>query len=203
VVRGFAIRHEGGVVLFDTGVGYGNANIDRWYEPQNVALAEALAGAGLTLVDVVAVVHSHLHFDHIGQDSALPDVPIYVQAAEIEAAKAKLYTISEWFDRPGARIVALDGEREVLPGIVVFPTPGHTPGHQSARVDTGGGLVVIAGQAIYSAEEHRHIARTGTLLEGDPPPDPGAYLASALAIVGMGAARVVFSHDEEEWRSPA
>jgi N-acyl homoserine lactone hydrolase len=44
----------------------------------------------------------------------------------------------------------LEGESELLPGITVFPTPGHSPGHQSVAVNTEGGVHVIAGDAVFS-----------------------------------------------------
>lgn len=50
----------------------------------------------------------------------------------------------------GRMFEKLDGEAEILPGIRVFPTPGHSPGHQSVCVDTEGGVHVIAGDAVFS-----------------------------------------------------
>ena len=47
----------------------------------------------------------------------------------------------------------LDGEAEVLPGIRLLPTPGHTDGHQSVLVDTPDGLVVIGGDVAYTYDE--------------------------------------------------
>jgi N-acyl homoserine lactone hydrolase len=48
----------------------------------------------------------------------------------------------------------LDGEAEILPGIVVVPTPGHTPGHQSVVMRTADGAVVVAGQSHEDAAQH-------------------------------------------------
>jgi N-acyl homoserine lactone hydrolase len=42
---------------------------------------------------------------------------------------------------------------KVLPGIRAIPTPGHTPGHQSALVDTDEGLVVVGGDVAHTLEE--------------------------------------------------
>src|ERR671934_1150144 len=39
------------------------------------------------------------------------------------------------------------------PGHRLLPTPGHTPGHQSVRVDTPDGLVVIGGDVAYTFHE--------------------------------------------------
>jgi N-acyl homoserine lactone hydrolase len=196
VVRGFVIRHESGPILFDTGVGFGNANIDRWYQPASVRIEAALAGIGLEVTDVRAVVNSHLHFDHSGQNEAIGSCPIYVQAGELAAIDQPSFTIVEWVRFPRANYVAINGDHELAAGVRILSTPGHTPGHQSLAVETDDGLVVIAGQAIYSAAEFDHIKVTRALLEGDPPPDPDAYLASALRIVDLEPAAVLFGHDE-------
>jgi glyoxylase-like metal-dependent hydrolase (beta-lactamase superfamily II) len=196
VVRAFLIRHESGPILFDTGVGFGNADIDRWYQPESVRVDEALAASGLRLAEVRAVVNSHLHFDHAGQNQALGARPIYVQSRELAAVDRPKFTIVDWVRFPGANYVEIDGDHLLAPGVTILSTPGHTPGHQSLAVETDEGLCVIAGQAIYSADEFAHIRATRSLREDDPPPDPEAYLESALRIVDLHPVAVMFSHDE-------
>ena len=44
-----------------------------------------------------------------------------------------------WFDFTDARFESLDGDAEILPGLSVVATPGHTVGHQSVVVSTGPG----------------------------------------------------------------
>jgi N-acyl homoserine lactone hydrolase len=196
VVRGFVILHDSGPILVDTGVGFGNENIDRWYQPKSIRVDQALAGVGLDVDDLQAVVNSHLHFDHSGQNQAVGLCPIYVQSAELAAVDQPRFTIREWVRFSGANYVEVDGDREVAPGVRILPTPGHTPGHQSVAVDTDDGLVLIVGQALYSSAEYEHVAATGEMLPGDEPPDPSAYLASALRLVALDAQLVLFSHDE-------
>ena len=41
----------------------------------------------------------------------------------------------DWVDFDGATYVEHEGEVEVLPGIRLLPTPGHTDGHQVVVVD--------------------------------------------------------------------
>jgi N-acyl homoserine lactone hydrolase len=53
----------------------------------------------------------------------------------------------------GAAYVEHDGEAEVLPGIRLLPTPGHTRGHQCVLVDTPDGLVVLGGDVAYTFRE--------------------------------------------------
>ena len=59
----------------------------------------------------------------------------------------------EWFDFPGTDLRVVDGEAEVLPGLRLVPTPGHTPGHQSLLVEGGGKRALIAAQAAYTLDE--------------------------------------------------
>ena len=58
-------------------------------------------------------------------------------------------------------------------GIRIVATPGHTPGHQSLAVETDRGLVVLAGQAVYTVDEW---VGTPDELEGrTSAPDRDAY----------------------------
>ena len=99
--------------------------------------------------DVVCVINTHLHFDHCGGNRLFPGVPIHVQRLELQAP----HDPHEWVDFPGATYVEHDGEADVLPGIRLLPTPGHTRGHQSVLVDTPDGLVVIGGDVAYTFHE--------------------------------------------------
>lgn len=198
-VMGFAIRHQHGVVLFDTGIGGGNALIDRYYQPVRRSIADALADHGHHLSDVTAVINSHLHFDHCGNNHLLPGIPIYTQARELDLARSQRYTVPDWIDFPGAEYRLVDGDTRVSAGIRIIATPGHTGGHQSVVLDQADRPIVLAGQAIYSKTEYEYIAEHGMLTDDDPPPDPGGYLASANRILGLRPRRVHFSHDVAIW----
>ena len=121
--------------MFDTGVGADHPVIDDLYKPSNLKpIITALNQAGVDERDVTAIVNSHLHFDHCGQNSALPSVPIYVQAAELEAAQLPNYTVPEWAHIEPVRQRVLDGDEEIASGIQILSTPGHSPGHQSLLI---------------------------------------------------------------------
>src|SRR5262245_31976391 len=95
--------------------------------------------------DVVCVINTHLHYDHCGGNRLFPGVPIHVQARELADARGGGYTIEEWVDFDGATYVEHEGEAEVLPGIKLLPTPGHSDGHQSVIVETDAGTQVVGG----------------------------------------------------------
>ena len=112
-------------------------------------------------------------------------MPIYVQAAEWELAHTTDHTILEWIDFPGATYVPLTGDHEPFDGFRIIATPGHTKGHQSLAVQTDQGLVVLAGQAVYTVDEW---AGEPDELEGrSGAPDRDAYDRSLERLRGAGA----------------
>jgi glyoxylase-like metal-dependent hydrolase (beta-lactamase superfamily II) len=202
-VLGFAVRHRRGLVVFDTGIGAGNPLVDRHYQPVRHALEDELARHEHRLDDVTAVVNSHLHFDHCGNNPLFPGVPIYAQAGELEAVRDPWYTVQDWVDFPGVEYRHVDGDAEVEPGMRIVATPGHTRGHQSLVLDSPAGPVVLAGQAVYSRTELDAIIETGSIPPGDAPPEPEQYLASARRLIELEPRRVHFSHDPEIWEPSA
>ncbi len=155
-VHGFAIRHPDGVILVDTGVGVGNDLIDQLYQPTIVDLEKALLGQGIDVRDVVAVVNSHLHFDHCGQNPLLfgGAVPFFAQAAEIDAVDAESgYTDRSWALAPWAQRRRIVGDEEIAEGVTIIATPGHTAGHQSVLVEAGDRRVVIGAQVVWHGPE--------------------------------------------------
>ncbi len=196
LIQAFLIHHPGGPILVDTGVGTGHDGIDKLYSQELVPLTDALSAAGCVLSDVVAVINTHLHFDHCGQNRLFAGIPIYVQAAEYEAAAAYAYTVLEWVRFDGATYEQHSGDAEIASGVALVAMPGHTPGHQSVRVETDGGLIVIAGHAAYTAAEY----------EGDEPSpggdwDDAEYARSLALLRSLRAKRVYFSHDATVWSS--
>jgi glyoxylase-like metal-dependent hydrolase (beta-lactamase superfamily II) len=194
----FAIRNSNGVALFETGMGWGNAYLDKHYQPVHRPLLEVLGEHGVHRDDVYAIVNSHLHFDHCGGNPFFPGVPIQVQPQELEAAHGSNYTAIDWVDFPGASYTEHDGDYEIAEGIRVLATAGHTIGHQSVSLLTTDGQIVLAGQAIYSRDECAFIERNGKL-PPDEPSEPGEYLHSALRLIRMNPLEIHFSHDSRVW----
>jgi len=133
----WTIDHAAGLVLVDTGLIDTRPEIEDMTptpHPENIPR------------DVACVINTHLHYDHCGGNRLFPGVPIHVQARELADARSlENYTIREWIDFDGATYVEHEGEVEVLPGIRLLPTPGHTDGHQSVVVETDSGTSVLGG----------------------------------------------------------
>jgi N-acyl homoserine lactone hydrolase len=197
VVVGYAVRHERGILLFDTGFGFGNAELEATYHPVARPIGEVLARANIEVGEITEVANCHLHADHAGQNAAFPGIPIYVQPVEWELAHTTDHTILEWVDFPGARYEQIAGDHEPAPGIRVVATPGHTPGHQSIVIDGPDGLTVLAGQACYTVGEW-----TGAVdaLEGRTgAPDQAAYDRSIEHLRALYPTQVLFGHDRQRW----
>lgn len=205
-VYAFLVRDPTNCVLVDTGVGTGNEVIDRLYQPERLELAGALADSGVSIRDITAVVNSHLHFDHCGNNWLFPGVPIFVQQAELDAAREEHYTIPEWVDFPGANLIPVRGSHSLSANLELLPTPGHTPGHQSLLIRSDRGVEIVVAQAAYSAAEFQRFHEVGP---SDPAFQPylelnatwskDAYLASLKVLEQLGPKRAFFSHDDRGW----
>jgi N-acyl homoserine lactone hydrolase len=142
------IEHPEGLVLVDTGMIDSTPDLDEEWHPTPYPLPPELVAR------VSLVINTHLHFDHCGGNRLFPRVPIHVQARELADARSEEdYTVPDWVDFPGATYVEHHGDADLLPGVRLLPTPGHTAGHQAVLVDTGEGEVVIGGDVAYTFKE--------------------------------------------------
>ncbi|MFE2186435.1 MBL fold metallo-hydrolase [Streptomyces sp. NPDC059455] len=198
-VLAYLVRHDRGLVLFDTGIGAADPGTEAHYRPRRRALPDALAAAGVALADVSLVVNCHLHFDHCGGNPLLGGRPVLVQDVELATARGGDYTFDELLDFPGATYEELAGESEIWAGVHIVPTPGHTDGHQSLVVRQSDGTVILAGQAHDFASEFTsdHLARRAAL-DGVAQPLP-PYRPWLDRLVDFDPRRVLFAHDCAVW----
>ena len=170
-VYGFAIGHPDGTILVDTGVGHGSAVIDDLYRPERTELDECLVLLGIDIGNVIAVVNSHLHFDHCGQNPLLHgnDTRFYSQAAEIDAVNADpYYTVVDWAIAPTSQQRVVRGDEQIAEGVSILATPGHTAGHQSVLVEGGGRRAIIGAQVVWHHSELTTEAASRANVEPDP-----------------------------------
>jgi glyoxylase-like metal-dependent hydrolase (beta-lactamase superfamily II) len=163
-MRCLLVEHPDALVLVDTGVGdKENEKFTAIYGVENAPvgaigptqLESALAEAGFTAADVTLVINTHLHFDHAGgntrrgEDGApvlsFPNAHYVARRGEWDwAHHTNERTAASYFGhnydpvRSAGRLELVDDDREVLPGISLRHTPGHTPHHQGILVESAG-----------------------------------------------------------------
>jgi N-acyl homoserine lactone hydrolase len=198
---GYAVVHPEGVLLFDTGLREGDPEADAWYRPVRRALPEALRGAGISSEDVRWIANCHLHFDHCGNNPALVGRPIFVQSVELRTARTmKDYTLPQVIGFAGADYRELSGEVEVLSGVRLIPTPGHTSGHQAMAVSTSDGTIVLAGQATNTAFDYSSAELAlRSRREGRVTDNAITYPPWIERIQKLDPRRIVFAHDHAVW----
>jgi|UniRef100_A0A7C5AMC7 glyoxylase-like metal-dependent hydrolase (beta-lactamase superfamily II) len=129
---------------------------------------EALDSFGLAPEDIDIVIHTHLHNDHCENDYKCKNARVYVQRAEYEFFKNPHPVDHRYFPDllDEVEVVLLEGDQEIVPGISVMLTPGHTPGGQSVVINTSQGRAVITGFCC----NDQNFPKSG------PPVPPGVHL---------------------------
>jgi glyoxylase-like metal-dependent hydrolase (beta-lactamase superfamily II) len=161
-MRCLLVEHDVGLVLIDNGAG--NKEDDKFHEiyaveneggGERTRLEAGLKALGFRAEDVAIVIDTHLHFDHAGGNTyrdesgrvrlSFPNARYVVQAGEYHyATHTNERTAASYFPHnfvpvaEAGRFDLVEGEREIVAGVTVVPTPGHTPHHQSVLIDGGG-----------------------------------------------------------------
>lgn len=126
---------------------------------------DSLALLGVDPADVEDVILTHMHYDHVGNFHKLPKARFHLQEPEIHYAVGRymrhrhLARSFEPDDVCGVvrlnfdgRVVYHNGPADVLPGISLVPTGGHSAGLQFVKVNTKRGVVVLASDVTHFYE---------------------------------------------------
>ena len=138
-------------VLVDTG----------WGAANDGKLLEELAAAGIAVGNVKKVTFTHLHSDHTGWNVDSDGNPTFPNARYLVPADDWAYYQDQdpSPDSFAHDVVALEsrdcmelikGETTISPSVTAIPTPGHTPGHTSFAVASGGEYGFILGDVVIS-----------------------------------------------------
>jgi glyoxylase-like metal-dependent hydrolase (beta-lactamase superfamily II) len=204
------IRAHGATILVDTGMG------DRWTEKERAlyalarerTLAYRLAELDVEPEEVDFVVNTHLHFDHAGGNTethdgrtmpAFPRARYVVQRGEWEDARhahersRASYREGDWRTVADSGLLdLLDGEKELVPGVRVVPTGGHTAHHQMVRVEGGGETLVVPSDLLPTAS---HLPLPYIMAFDLHPADTLAAKRRLLHEAADGNFWMVFYHD--------
>lgn len=200
VVSAFLVRHPDALLLVDTGFADDLPAADvAELDVRRISLDVALHAAGVRLSDIDLVANCHLHADHAGGNFRF-NVPIHVQRPEMIAAREPGFTVLSAVAMESADYVIHDGPAELLPGVRIVPTPGHTPGHQAVAVTTADGLVILGGQVYRWASDFSLAVYAQRLRDrGEEGPETPGWLPDLLALAPR---EVVFAHDHAIWVPP-
>jgi glyoxylase-like metal-dependent hydrolase (beta-lactamase superfamily II) len=213
----FLVTHPRGRLLFDTGLHcdtltnmlgrYGEERARRFgiHSQAGDDVVSQLGRLGLTPGDVAYVANSHWHFDHCGGNEFFPESTILVQDREMKAARSP-EVVAQGRYRPSVpdyehplRYQAIDGEHDVFGDgtVVLIPTYGHTPGHQSLLVrPSRDSRIVFTADACYTRENmDRDVLPTVLWDEAEM----SHSLRRLRELRDKQGARTVYGHDPEQW----
>lgn len=216
-VASWLIEHADGLVLFDTGMHVDlQTSIERIGEDTAVSvrpdfnegeeLTARLTGRGIDPADITMAIVSHLHFDHCGGTEELPNARVVVQQDEWLAGHDqrlidyRVYNPADY--DTGHDVQQIDGRHDVFGDgrVECIPTPGHTRGHQSLRVNLDSGPVVLTADCIYTEHMLDHMIVPNMA----SPKNQVIQLESMRQLAAMRddhGCRLLFGHDETQFRS--
>jgi len=161
------VNAHGKHILIDTGIGNKGDEkfVDNYAVDRRPSIEESLAEIGVNPGEIQIVINTHFHFDHAGGDTTrLSDgrvVPTfanaehYVQRGEWQQAmnpneRTRASYILENYEILSKlnRLILLDGNAEIVPGVHVLKTPGHTEHHQSVVIRSKGETLCFLGDLI-------------------------------------------------------
>lgn len=210
-IPSFLIEHPKGRAVFDTGL---HRDLQRSAERLGALakvfevryrpgedLAARLRAYGVETGKIDFLINSHLHFDHVGGNEAIPNAKLIVQRREWEAGADPDLIRKNAYNRAdfdlGHQLQLADGEYDVFGdgSVVCIPTYGHTAGHQSLRVRLDSGEVVMTADSCYMRK---------ALEEMLFPPFAHNYDAMRAVMERFRAmeragARLIFGHDAGQW----
>lgn len=210
----YLIRHEKGLVLWDSGIPDSVAE-----KPEGVSAAGGmlvmkvtrtlqaqLKELGLAPGDITHLAFSHFHGDHVGNANLFTGATLYIQYPEYEAAfgpdPAKAGYNPALYDKLRANpVVKLNGDHDVFGdgSVVIVSTPGHTPGHQSLLVRLPAtGAVVLSGDLVHFQDnwDNRRVPARNSSKE-----QTLASMEKVAGILKQEKAVLWINHDNEQSQS--
>ena len=168
----WAIKAQNGeTIVVDTGASPAQGAARK--VPGYVSPIEVLARAGISGNNVTKVIITHMHWDHVGGMEgflqAYPKATFYVQRREfdfcVKNPVSQRKPIAILFDplankimgdmERSERLVIVDGDYNLAPGVDLILAPGHTLGLQVVRVNTAKGPTVVGSDCAHVFRGYR------------------------------------------------
>lgn len=147
----FLVQGNGHNILVDTGLDENELFPPAGFTEETgltpETLVDCLKAHDLSVDDIDIVINTHLHDDHCGNNALLPNAKFYAHPEEVAFCRAPHpldHRYDDYFIENTEFLDAVDGQ-EIVPGITVIFSPGHTVGCLSVRIATAGGDAVITG----------------------------------------------------------
>jgi glyoxylase-like metal-dependent hydrolase (beta-lactamase superfamily II) len=209
-LRPLLIRTGGRNILVDAGIGdkLTPKEIEIYGVDRVESLDRSLARAGLMARDIDVVIATHLHFDHAGGFTSLVDgvlVPRFPRATylirrgeweaatEVNERTRASYAAENFVPLAEAGVVQfIEEDGELLPGVSVWRTGGHTRDHQIVRISSGGRTAIFAADLLPTTAHLREAWIMGYDLY---PMDTLAYKREFLREAATDEHLILFEHD--------
>ena len=162
----FCYLVEGGdqPLLVDTGM-CSTERAHQYHHPsfqhEGMSVIEQLAKAGYKPEDIGHVVLTHLHWDHCYHLEMFVNARFYAHPTEIAFAADPTPTHYKEYEHPvtgmqspfsKVKLEPVTENTEIIPGVTILDTPGHTPGCMSVIVKAASGDYICAGDALATSD---------------------------------------------------
>lgn len=166
-LRTMLVKTTKELVLVDTGIGdkFQERFKDIYRIDKSYTIEDSLQTVGLKPEDINIVINTHLHFDHCGGNTRIdstgevvprfPKAIYYIQEAEWRQGlnpdvRSKASYLKENFEplEKFGNLRLIEGDQEIIPGVEVIKTAGHTYGHQIVLIKSNQQKAVYWGDLI-------------------------------------------------------
>lgn len=218
-ITSYLIKHPRGTVVFDTGLEPALQSSDNsvirsalgsmadyavpQYRPGEEISARLLDG-GFDPTRIDYLINSHLHLDHCGGNSMIPNARWVIQNKEWEAAsdpdgQVKFHYNKRHYDLGHDRY-EVNGEHDLFGdgSVICMPTFGHTPGHQSLKVRLPQADIILTSDACYMRKSLEQMR----LPIPEVVSNPEQMLSTFRMFKGLQnkGAKIIFGHDPDQWK---